>query len=278
MPSATPITVPMTPASRTSTRVLTMRPPIRVVTGTLLASEVPRLPWNRPVSQVQYCATTGRFRCICTSSACSRAGVAVFCSTADAALPGRICVAAKTRMETQNSVITPKPSRLNSMSHIGCALRSGAAAGGTEAAGAGAVTSAMRGRSFRPGQLRAAGGAPGPSRQPEMLEVVGVERQPSLRGDEAVHVRSVSVDDRREERDDQPAVGEVDPLHLAGDLLPLRRVDGGDRFLVELVVGGVVEMRLVERGGGQGRERDLGQVEVVVPVVLREDPFQVARA
>jgi hypothetical protein len=126
--------------------------------------------------------------------------VAVFCSTADAALPGRTYVAAKTRMETQNSVITPNPSRLKNVFHSGC------------------------------------------------------------------------------ERDDQPALVVVDALHLEAELLPLRIVNGGDRVGVELVVGGVVEVRLVERGRRQRRERDLRQVEVVVPVVLREDPLQVAGA
>ena len=159
MPSTTPITVPMTPASSMSTAVLSTRPPISELTDALLTIEVPKLPCSNPVSQLQYCATADRFRCIWISSACRRAGVAVFCSAADAALPGSTCVAANTRIETMNSVRMPKPSRLTKTSLNGCAL--GARAAG--AIGAGAVTSAMTGDpsvGCSPGQLSSADPTP----------------------------------------------------------------------------------------------------------------------
>ena len=119
-PRPTPSTVPITPAATTRTAEFRIRPPTSVLTGAPLASEVPRLPCRMPVSQVQYCSTAGRFRCSCTSSACRRAGVAVFSSTALAALPGRICVAANTRIDTSRRVSTPIPLRLISMALIGC--------------------------------------------------------------------------------------------------------------------------------------------------------------
>ena len=90
-----------------------------VLTGCPLASDLPKLPCRTPVSQVQYWSTAGRFRPSCTSSACRRCGVAVFSSTALAALPGSVCVAANTRIDTSTSVRIPIRLRLISRSRIG---------------------------------------------------------------------------------------------------------------------------------------------------------------
>ena len=121
-PSPTPISVPITPARTTSTSEFTIRPPTSVPTGCPLASEVPKLPCRTPVSQVQYCSTAGRFRPSCFSSAARRCGVAVFCSTALAALPGSVCVATNTKIDTTTSVRMPIRLRLISRSRMGCGL------------------------------------------------------------------------------------------------------------------------------------------------------------
>ena len=119
-PSPTPISVPIAPARTTRTSEFRMRPPMSVLTGCPLASDLPKLPCSTPVSQVQYCSTAGRVRPSCTSSACRRCGVAVFSSTALAALPGRIWVAANTRIDTSTSVRIPIRLRLITRSRMGC--------------------------------------------------------------------------------------------------------------------------------------------------------------
>src|SRR5215467_14526737 len=52
-----------TAASATSTAEFTSLGLSNVVTGSWAASEVPRLPCSRPVTQVQYCSNTDRSRC-----------------------------------------------------------------------------------------------------------------------------------------------------------------------------------------------------------------------
>src|SRR5215467_4051656 len=65
-----------TAASATSTAEFTSLGLSNLVTGSWAASEIPRLPCSRPVTQVQYCSNTGRWRCSWRRSAARLAGVA----------------------------------------------------------------------------------------------------------------------------------------------------------------------------------------------------------
>src|SRR5215472_13620414 len=171
-----------------------------------------------------------------------------------AAFPGRATVAAKMITETTTSVRTPRATRTTIRRVTGCgsaALRLGGAT--SEAS---AVFSDI-------------GSAPsGPER--ETLEGEVPQRLADLPLLPAGHVGAVRVERVHEARDDVAPLGEIDVLHLVEDLLAhtgaLRLV----RFVVELGVGRVVEVRLLERGRGQERLRDLGQVGRVVVVDLRE--------
>src|SRR6516225_12389295 len=171
-----------------------------------------------------------------------------------AAFPGRATVAAKMITETTHSVSTPKATRQTIRRVTGCgsaALRPG---------GATSEASAV---------FNDIGSAPsGPER--EVLEREIPQRLADLPLLPARQVGGVRVQRIHEARDDIASLGEIDALHLVEDLLAHAGVQRLVRFVVELRVGRVVEVRLLERGRGQERLRDLGQVGRVVVVDLRE--------
>src|SRR5215472_3789492 len=100
-----------TAASATSTAEFTSREPSSVVTGSWAASDLPRLPCSRPVTQVQYWSITGRPRFSWRRSAARLAGVACRPRMARAGSPGSAWVARNTRIETRIRTTTPSSSR-----------------------------------------------------------------------------------------------------------------------------------------------------------------------
>ena len=94
---------------------------------------------------------------------------------------------------------------------------------------------------------RSAGCQRGSLRTANLRVVVLVERHARLALAQAVHVLAVCVDRGREERDDVPAGVVLDLLHVERDLLALSGVGGGEALVEELLVGRVVEVRLVRR-------------------------------
>src|SRR6185437_4208247 len=75
--------------------------------------------------------------------------------------------------------------------------------------------------------------------------------------------------------DDVAALVEVDLLHVVQDLFPQLCAGRGGGLAVELAVGGVGEVGLVEGRCGQHRQGGLGEVGQIVVVVLGEGPVQV---
>src|SRR6516162_2210208 len=169
-----------------------------------------------------------------------------------AAFPGRATVAAKMITETTRSVSTPRATRTAIRRATGCgsaALRLG---------GATSEASAV---------FNDIGSAPS-GREREALEREVPQRLADLPLLPAGHAGGVRVERVHEARDDIASLGEIDALHLVKDLLAHARVHRLVRFVVQLRVGRVVEVRLLERGRGQERLRDLGQVRRVVVVDL----------
>src|SRR6516165_3283140 len=171
-----------------------------------------------------------------------------------AAFPGRATVAAKMITETTRSVKTPSATRWTIRRVTGCgsaALRLG---------GATSEASAV---------LSDIGPAlSGPER--EVLEGEIPQRLADLPLLVAGQVGGVRVERVHEGRDDVTPLVEIDALHLVDELLAHAGAQRLVRFVVELRVGRVVEVRLLERGRGQERLRDLGQVGRVVVVDLRK--------
>src|SRR3984957_1278478 len=167
-----------------------------------------------------------------------------------AAFPGRATVAAKMITETTASVSTPRATRTTIRRVTGCG--SAALGGGGATSGASAVFNDI-------------GPAPsGPER--EVLEGEVPQRLADL-----PLLPARQVGGARVERVHQPRCYVTSPGDLLAHAGALRLV----RFGVELRVGRVVEVRLLERGRGQERLRDLGQVGRVVVVDLREGHFGV---
>src|SRR5262245_11032907 len=100
-----------TAASATSTAEFTSLGLSSVLTGSWAASDVPKLPCSRPVTQVQYWVTTGWSRWSWRRSAARLAGVADRPRMARAGSPGSACVARNTRTETKTSTTIPSSSR-----------------------------------------------------------------------------------------------------------------------------------------------------------------------
>src|SRR5713101_6386485 len=90
-----------TAAIVTSTAEFTSFGPSNFVTGSWAASDVPRLPCSRPVTQVQYWVSTGWSRCSWRRRAARLAGVADRPRMARAGSPGSAWVARNTRMDTR---------------------------------------------------------------------------------------------------------------------------------------------------------------------------------
>src|SRR5215468_10130841 len=176
-----------------------------------------------------------------------------------AAFPGSATVAAKTITETTASVSTPKATRPTIRRVTGCgsaALRLGGATSGASAV------------------FNDIGSAPsGPER--EVLEGEVPQWLADLPFLVAGQVGGVRVERVHEARDDVAPLSEIDALHLIEELLARAGAQRLVRFVVELRVGRVVEVRLLERGRGQERLRDLGQVGRVVVVDLRKGHFGV---
>ena len=83
------------------------------MTGASDASELPRSPVTTPPSQLTYCCRSGLSSPSCCLSASYRAlSAASLPRIARAVSPGRACVAAKTTIDTRNSVSTPRPIRM----------------------------------------------------------------------------------------------------------------------------------------------------------------------
>ena len=102
----------ISPAMRTSTAEFSSRLPITSVTGGFVPTrEWPKSPLAKPPSQCVYCLTAGSSRLSCLRSAASESGVAVRPRIARAVSPGSVCVAAKTTIETRNSVTMPRTIR-----------------------------------------------------------------------------------------------------------------------------------------------------------------------
>src|SRR6516162_2909236 len=161
-----------------------------------------------------------------------------------AAFPGRATVAAKMITETTKSVSTPRATRTAIRRVTGC---------GSAALRLGGTTSEAS------AVFNDIGPAPsGPER--EVLEGEIPQRLADLPFLVAGQVGCVRVERVHEGRDDVAPLVEIDALHLVEEFLAhtgaLRLV----RFVVQLRVGRVVEVRLLERGRGQERLRDLGQV------------------
>src|SRR5215468_9803928 len=100
-----------TAAIATSTAELTSLGASSVVTGSCAASDLPRLPCSRPVTQVQYWLMTGWSRCSWRRRAARLAGVADRPRMARAGSPGSAWVARNTRTETRISTTIPSSSR-----------------------------------------------------------------------------------------------------------------------------------------------------------------------
>jgi hypothetical protein len=100
-----------TAASATSTAEFTSLGASRVLTGSWAASDVPKLPRSRPVTQVQYWLNTGWSRCSWRRSAARLAGVADRPRMARAGSPGSAWVARNTRTETRISTTIPSSNR-----------------------------------------------------------------------------------------------------------------------------------------------------------------------
>src|SRR6266545_4519587 len=82
-----------------------------VLTGSWAASDVPRLPCSRPVTQVQYWVSTGWSRCSWRRRAARLAGVADRPRMARAGSPGSAWVARNTRIDTRIRTRIPSSSR-----------------------------------------------------------------------------------------------------------------------------------------------------------------------
>ena len=80
---------------------------------------------------------------------------------------------------------------------------------------------------------------------PQLSKVVTAHREEGPRG-ETPHVRRHEIDDLVVRRDDVATALEVDGLHLPYQLRALRRIDGGERLLIEDGIGGVAPVSLVE--------------------------------
>src|SRR5690348_16327974 len=258
-PIATDSGIDTTAASATSTAEFTSLGLSNVVTCSWAASDLPRLPCSRPVTQVQYCSITGRSRCSWRRSAARLAGVADRPRMARAGSPGSAWVARNTSTETRTSTRTPSRSRRTmkpptppslSLFMVAC-----------------------------PAVLAEVDRA---ETVPEAVQVEG-----ALAGLEALDPGRVAVDEVAEERDDVAADVVLDLLHLVLDLDALGVVGGGQRLVVQrdevragtglrrpvaLVVRGVRQralLDLVEVAAGAPEVDREGQLEVLVPVVVR---------
>ena len=89
-----------------------------MLTGSWAASDDPRLPRSRPVTQVQYWVNTGWSRCSWRRSAARLCGVADRPRMARAGSPGNAWVARNTRIETRISTTMPSSSRRSMNPHI----------------------------------------------------------------------------------------------------------------------------------------------------------------
>src|SRR5215472_5515984 len=247
-----------TAASATSTAEFTRLGPSRVLTGSWAASDVPRLPCSRPVTQVQYCSIAGWSRCSWRRRAARLAGVADRPRMARAGSPGSAWVARNTTTETRISTTMPSSSRRRMKLHT-------------------------------PPTRNLFMVVPSALAEPDRTETVAeaIQVQRALARLEPLHVGRVGVDEAAEERDDVPADVVLDLLHLVLDLGALGRVGFGQRLGVqrpEVGPGARLRrpVRLVERGGRQRALLHLvevragapevdreGQLEVQVPVVVR---------
>src|SRR5215467_15098634 len=143
-----------------------------------------------------------------------------------AAFPGRATVAAKMITDTTPSVSTPRATRQTMRRVTGCgsaALRLGGAT--SEAS---AVFNDIGSASS------------GPER--EVLEREIPQRLADLPLLPARQVGGVRVQRIHEARDDIASLGEIDALHLVEDLLAHAGVQRLVRLVVELGIGGVVEV------------------------------------
>jgi len=123
----------MAPATKTRTAELTILGSTKPHTGSPLTRDWPRLPVNSPDIHTQYWSNSPRSRCRVTSSARTRAGVALCPSIAYAALPGSTSVARNTTTDTRNKVTTPMASRRRIKRAMGCAPGGAADRMGAEA-------------------------------------------------------------------------------------------------------------------------------------------------
>src|SRR5262249_1617252 len=156
-----------------------------------------------------------------------------------AAFPGRATVAAKMITETTASVTTPRAMRQTIRRLTGCGAAALRLGGATSEASA--VFSDI---------------GPAPSGlEREILEGEIPQRLADLPFLPAGQVGGVRVERVHEGGDDVAPLGEIDALHLVDDLLAHAGAQRLVRFVVQLRVGRVVEMRLLERGRGQERLR-----------------------
>src|SRR5690242_9291870 len=100
-----------TAAIATRTAEFTSLGDSKVLTGSWAASDRPRLPCSRPVTQVRYWSMTGWSRCSWRRRAARLAGVADRPRMARAGSPGSAWVARNTSRETRTSTRTPSRSR-----------------------------------------------------------------------------------------------------------------------------------------------------------------------
>src|SRR5690349_14600787 len=158
-----------------------------------------------------------------------------------AAFPGRATVAAKMITETTQSVSTPRATRWTIRRMTGC---------GAAALGLGGATSEAS------AVFNDIGSAPS-GLEREVLEGEVPQWLADLPLLEAGQLGTVRVERVHKARDDVAPLGEVDLLHFVDDLLAHAGAQCFVRFVVEVRVVRVVEVRLLERGRRQERLRDL---------------------
>src|SRR5689334_8347786 len=149
-----------------------------------------------------------------------------------AAFPGRATVAAKMITETTASVTTPMATRQTMRRVTGC---------GSAALGLGGATSGASAVFSDIGPASS-----GPER--EVLEGEVPQRLADLPFLVAGQAGGVGVERVHEGRDDVATLGEIDALHLVEEFLAHAGAQRLVRFVVQLRVGRVVEVRLLERG------------------------------